>query len=145
MEYARFMDFIKRIPDWGIDLIVAVALAGIAIAVERLTQGRIDNPEILGVVGGGSFLLLRIGAVLAKAGRTLGCLYGFVITWILPCAVVFYFLANPDYLNILRDSTPFFVYLGFVVIAIMGITFERVRQADERRFAAAKKSSPTAP
>lgn len=139
MEYARFMGFMKRIPDWGIDLIVAVMLAGIAVALERLTQGRIDNPEIVGVVGGGSFLLLRIGALLAKAGRTLGCLYGFVITWILPCAVVFYFLANPDYLNIIRDSTPFFVYLGFVVIAIMGITFERVRQADERRFATSKQ------
>jgi hypothetical protein len=67
-----------------------------------------------------------------------------VITWILPCAVVLYFLTNPDYLNVIRDSTPFFVYLGFVVIAIMGITFERVRQADEKRFAAAKKSPPTA-
>lgn len=143
MHYAQFMDFIKRTPAWGIDLIVALGLAGIAIALERFTEGRIDNRDVFLVVGGGGFLLLRIGAILAKAGRTLGCLYGFVITWILPCAVVLYFLANPDYLNIIRDSTPFFVYLGFAVIAIMAITFERVRQADERRFTAAAKSPPT--
>jgi hypothetical protein len=136
------MDFIKRIPAWVVDLIIALILAGIAIAIERFTQGRIDNRDVFLVVGGGSFILLRIGAVLAKAGRTLGCLFGFVITWILPCAVVLYFLANADYLNVIRDSTPFFVYLGFIVIAIMGITFERVRQADEKRFAAVKKSPP---
>ncbi len=143
MHYVRcMMNSMNRIPGWGIDLMMALALAGLAIAVERLTEGRIDNRDVVLVVGGGGFLLLRIGALLAQAGRTLGCLYGFVITWILPCAVVLYFLANPDYLNIIRDSTPFFVYLGFVVIAIMAITFERVRQADERRFAAAAKSSP---
>jgi hypothetical protein len=139
------MDFIKRIPGWVLDLVIALVLAGIAVALERLTQGRIGSPEVFSVVGGSSFLLLRGGAVLAKAGRTLGCLYGFVITWILPCAVVIYFIANPDYLNIIRDSTPFFVYLGFVVIAIMGITFERVRQEDERRFAAAAQKQPPTP
>lgn len=135
------MNFLKRIPGWAIDVVVALLLAGMAIAIERFTEGRIDNQHVLLIVGGGGFLLLRIGAILARAGRTLGCLFGFVITWILPCAVVLYFLATPDSLNIIRDSTPFFVYLGFVVIAIMGITFERVRQADERRFAAAKESS----
>lgn len=133
------MDSIKRIPAWVVDVTVALLFAGIAVAIERFTQGRIDTPEIIGVVGGGSFILLRGGAILAQAGRTLGCLYGFVITWILPCAVVLYFVLNPGYMNIIRDSTPFFVYLGFVAIAIMGITFERVRQADERRFAAAAK------
>jgi hypothetical protein len=122
-----------------VDALVAALLAAIAVAVERATQGRIDNRDVVLVVGVGGFVLLRVGAVLARAGRTLGCLYAFAVSWVLPCAVLLFFVANPGLSNIIRDSTPFFVLLGFVAIAIMAITFERVRREDERRFAANKK------
>lgn len=132
---------LNRLPAWLFDLVVALLMVALAITVERATQGRLDNRDIALSVGVGGFLLLRLGALLANAGRTLGCMYAFAITWLLPCAVVLYFVANRNLVNIIRDSAPFFVLLGFLLIAIMGITFERIRRADERRFAATQTKS----
>lgn len=131
------MDAVRRMPMWGIDLILAIVMAAVAVGVERVTQGRIDTNNVIIVVGLGSFLLLQMGAGLARRGRTLGCLFTFGITWLLPCAVALVFATNSDISHIVRDSTPFFVLLGFLLIIIMTITLERIRRADERRFARA--------
>ncbi len=118
------------------DLLVALLLAGVGLLVERVTQGRLWSESILLWVGGGSFVLLRVGARLAQAGRTLGCGFVVVITWLLPCIALLYMVINPTMQRVVRDSTPFFAYLGVVLILIMVVTFERLRLADERRHAA---------
>ncbi len=115
------------------DGLMALMLAGIGIVVERQTQGRLFTETIVLWVGIGSFVLLRSGAVLARAGRTLGCGFVFTITWLLPCAVLLYMMTSTNLQRVMRDSFPFFIYLGFVLIFIMLVTFERLRLADEAR------------
>lgn len=123
----------RALPAWAVDIAMALVLAGMGLMVERLTQGRLFTETILLWVGGGSFVLLRLGARLARAGRTLGCGFAFLITWLLPCVLVLYMMANSGLQRVVRDSPPFFLYLGLVLILIMLLTFERVRQADVAR------------
>lgn len=125
----------RTIPGWLIDAGLAVVLALVALAVERWSEGRLFTRDVLLWVGGGSFLLLRLGDLFARAGRTLGCLFVFAMTWLLPCAVALYFTLVPARRAVLRDSLAFFVLLGFVIILIMVVTFERMRVADVARFA----------
>lgn len=132
------MNVTKKLPSWLIDGVVAALLVVIALVVERQTQGRLFTSQIVLSVGGGSFVLLRLGAGFARAGRTLGCLFAFAITWVLPCSAALFLSVNPDTQSMLRDSGPFFMLLGFFLILIMLITFERVRIEDQARFALAK-------
>ena len=124
----------RSIPSWLVDALVAVVLFVIALVVERQTDGRLFTSQILLSVGTGSFILLRLGAAFARAGRTLGCLFVFAITWVLPCSAALFLSVNPDTRTMLRDSGPFFILLGIFLILIMLITFERLRMADEARF-----------
>jgi hypothetical protein len=124
----------RPIPGWLADLLLALALVGIAIAVERQTQGRLANETIALWTGLGSFILLRVGATLARAGRELGCLFVFAMTWLLPCASVLYLAINRRMTATVRDSLSFFFLLGFFIILIMIITFERIRRADATRY-----------
>ena len=124
----------RSIPSWLLDALVAVVLFVIALLVERQTDGRLFTSQILLSVGTGSFILLRLGAAFARAGRTLGCLFVFAITWVLPCSAALFLSVNPDTRTMLRDSGPFFILLGIFLILIMLITFERLRMADEARF-----------
>ncbi len=124
----------RSIPSWLVDALVAVVLFVIALVVERQTDGRLFTSQILLSVGTGSFILLRLGAAFARAGRTLGCLFVFAITWVLPCSAALFLSVNPDTRAMLRDSGPFFILLGIFLILIMLITFERLRMADEARF-----------
>jgi hypothetical protein len=119
---------------WVVDGLLALALAVIAITLERQTQGRIASQTVALWVGGGSFVLLRVGAALARAGRTLGCLFVFTITWLLPCAVLLYIASSTPLKAMVRDSLPLFVLLGFILIFIMVVTFERIRVADVARY-----------
>lgn len=123
----------KQFPGWLVDLLLALLLAGVGLLIERLTDGRLWTATILWWVGGGSFLLLRLGARLAQAGRTLGCAFVLGITWLLPCVTLLYMMSNDHLQRVVRDSTPFFAFLGFVLILVMLVTFERLRLADERR------------
>ncbi len=118
-----------------LDLLLASLLAAVAVALERTTQGRVATESILLWVGVGFFAALRIGAVLARAGRTLGCGYVFLLTWVLPCVLLLYLIASSDMQRVVRDSVPLFVLLGLYLIVVMVVTFERLRLADERRAA----------
>lgn len=131
----------RSVPAWLVDLMVAIFLTAVAYGVERATEGRLFTRDLVFWVGGGSFLLLRLGATLARAGRTLGCLYVFAITWLLPCSAALFLTADSDWRAMLRDSSPLFIALGFFLILIMLITFERLRLADEARFAAGPRES----
>lgn len=122
-----------RLPAWLVDLLLALLLVGLGVGVERLSQGRLANESIALWVGGGSFLLLRLGAKLAQAGRTLGCLFAFAITWLLPCLAVLYLASSNEAARIVRDSTTFFLMLGVFLIMIMVVTLERLRRADAQR------------
>ena len=122
------------LPGWLIDALLAALLVGIALIVERLTEGRLFTSTIVLSVGIGSFVLLRLGAAFAQVGRTVGCLFVFAMTWVLPCAAAFFFTINPDRGAIVRDSLPFFTVVGFFLIVIMLVTFERLRLADVARF-----------
>jgi hypothetical protein len=124
----------RSIPGWLVDLLIALALVGIAIVVERQTQGRLGNDTIALFVGLGTLLLLRLGATLAQAGREMGCLFVFAITWVLPCASVLYVASSARLAAMVRDSLAFFTLLGFFLILIMIVTFERIRRADEARY-----------
>lgn len=122
-----------RFPGWLRDLLLAVVALALGVAIERATEGRLFTGTIVLWLGLGSFLLLRVGAALAARGRTLGCGFVFAITWVLPCAALLYMMANPSLQRVVRDSPTFFLYLGFVLIGIMVVTFERLRIADEKR------------
>ncbi|MBA3532523.1 MAG: hypothetical protein H0T73_11420, partial [Ardenticatenales bacterium] len=76
------------IPGWLLDGLIALLLVGIAVAIERQTQGRVSNESIALWVGGGTLLLLRLGNAVAQKGRGLGCAFVFAITWLLPCISV---------------------------------------------------------
>lgn len=136
---------IRSMPSWLVDVLVALLLFVIAFAVERQTEGRLFASQMFPIVAGGSFVLLRLGSFFAGIGREIGCLFVFAMTWVLPCAGAFFLSINPDIRAIIRDSWSFFILLGFFLILIMLITFERLRLADETRFkqkqqsAAAKK------
>lgn len=125
-------------PRWALDIGIAIALTLVGIAVERWTQGRLFDSQIAWIVGGGSFLLLRVGDGLARRGRTLGCLFLVALTWLLPCSAALFFSVVPSVRHIPRDSMPFFALLGLFLIVIMVITLERLRLADEARFATVK-------
>lgn len=124
----------ERLPAWALDIGVALLLAAVGLGVERLTEGRLFTESILLWVGGGTFVLLRLGARLAQMGRTLGCGFVFLITWLLPCVLLLYMISNSHLQRVIRDSPAFFLYLGLVLILIMLLTFERVRQADVARY-----------
>jgi hypothetical protein len=123
-----------RAPAWLVDGLIALVLAAVAITLERQTQGRIASETVALWVGGGSFALLRAGATLARAGRTLGCLFVFGITWLLPCAALLYIASSLRMKVLVRDSLPLFVLLGLILILIMVVTFERIRVADIARY-----------
>lgn len=120
----------NRLPAWTIDLLVAGALLLLAVGVERLTQGRIANETLALWIGGGMFVLLRLGATLARAGRTLGCLFTLGATWLIPCLAVGALVSSSEAQRIVRDSLPLFLLLGGYLIAFLAITFERLRRYD---------------
>jgi len=122
------------LPSWLIDALLAALLVGIALIVERFTEGRLFTSTIVLSVGIGTFVLLRLGGAFAQVGRTVGCLFVFAMTWVLPCAAALFFTVHPDRRAIVRDSLPFFTLVGFFLILIMLITFERLRLADVARF-----------
>ncbi len=120
----------SRLPGWLLDAVLTALMVAVAIAVERWTQGRIANTSLVLWVGGVFFLLLRLGAWLARLGRTLGCLFGFLVTWLLPCGAVGYIVLSSDRVATVRDSLPLFMLLGGYLIVVMAVTFERVRAHD---------------
>lgn len=122
-----------RLPSWFIDLVVAAALAALAAAVERATQGRLSTGSVLAGVGLGLFLLLRVGALLARAGRTLGCGFAFLVAWLLPCIGLGFIVGSTGAQRVARDSLPLFLLAGVYLIAVMALTFERVRVHDVAR------------
>lgn len=115
---------------WVFDGILAALMVAVAIGVERWTQGRIANTTLVVWVGSVYFLLLRLGAWLARLGRTLGCLFGFAVTWLLPCGVVGYIALSGDRMARVRDSLPLFILLGVYLVIVMAVTLERVRAHD---------------
>jgi hypothetical protein len=119
-----------RVPGWVVDVGIAAGLALLAIVVERLTEGRLANEWLVLWVGGGMFVLLRVGAVLARAGRTLGCLFAFLATWLIPCVTVLVMTTSSDVQRVIRDSLPLFLMLGGYLVAFMAITLERMRRYD---------------
>ncbi len=123
----------RRIPGWVLDAVLAALMVAAAVAVERWTQGRIANTTLIVWVGGLYFLLLRLGAGLARMGRTLGCLFGFLVTWLLPCGAVGYIALSSDRMAAVRDSLPLFVLLGGYLVVVMAVTFERMRALDAAR------------
>lgn len=125
---------IRSMPSWLVDALVALFLFVIAFVVERQTEGRLFASEMFAIVTGGSFVLLRLGSFFGGVGREVGCLFVFAITWVLPCAGGFFLAINPDTRAVIQDSRSFFMLLGFFLILIMVITFERLRLADEARF-----------
>lgn len=127
--------FRRTPPRWLMDAGIALILALVGIAIERWTEGRLASDDIALWVGAGSFLLLRVGDGLVRQGRTLGCLFLVTLTWLLPCSTALFFAAVPRVRNMPRDSMPFFALLGLFLIVIMVITLERLRLADEARFA----------
>jgi hypothetical protein len=127
--------FVNRsIPGWLVDVLITGLLVTVAVVAERQTQGRIASSTIVLWIGSGSFLALRVGAVLARAGRTLGCGFVFALTWLLPCSTALFFTLDGTRRAVVRDSPAFFVLLGVFVILIMVVTFERIRVADAARY-----------
>lgn len=125
---------IRSMPSWLLDILVALILFVIAFVVERQTEGRLFAREMFMIVTGGSFVLLRLGHFFAGVGREVGCLFVFAMTWVLPCAGALFLVVNPDTRAVIQDSSSFFMLLGFFLILIMVITFERLRLMDEARF-----------
>jgi hypothetical protein len=127
-------------PGWLVDIAVAALLALVAVAIERQTQGRLASGDVAASVGAGAFFLLRGGSVMARSGRTLGCGFVFLMTWLLPCTLVLIMAGSPDLQLMVRNSVPLFAALGLFLLLIMVITFERIRLADVARFGAAQRS-----
>ncbi len=134
----------KTIPSWAIDAGIALLLAFVSYVAERVTQGQLftDYIYLVVTVALGVFVLLRGGNLFAKAGTTLGCLYVFAITWILPCSTALIITGVPRFRDAVQNSPAFFVLAGFYLLAIMGITFERMRRNDERRVKRAAATTP---
>ncbi|MDQ7028903.1 MAG: hypothetical protein Q9O62_03560 [Ardenticatenia bacterium] len=122
-----------RMPGWLQDALLAALMVVVAVVVERWTQGRVANSTIVVWVGGLYFVLLRLGAWLARMGRTLGCLFGFGVTWLLPCGAVAYVALSGDRVATVRDSLPLFILLGVFLVVVMTITLARVRAHDMSR------------
>lgn len=133
---------IRSMPSWLVDALVAGILFVIAFVVERQTEGRLFASQMFAIVGGGSFVLLRLGYFFAGVGREVGCLFVFAMTWVLPCGAAFFLSINPDTRSMIQDSSSFFMLLGFFLILIMVITFERLRLAGLQRFKSIKESEP---
>ncbi|HBY93119.1 MAG: hypothetical protein M5U01_27430 [Ardenticatenaceae bacterium] len=125
-----------RLPSWLIDLLVAAALAALAAFLERMTEGRIATTSILLWVGGGLFVLLRIGALLAQMGRTLGCGFAFLVAWVIPCIGLGLLVASSEVQRVVRDSLALFLLIGVYLLVVMGLTFERVRVHDTAQLSA---------
>jgi EamA domain-containing membrane protein RarD len=125
-----------RLPSWLIDLLIAAGLAVIAVTIERATQGRLSTVSVLLSVGLGLFLLLRIGAILARAGRTLGCGFAFLVVWLVPCIGLGLLVGSSEVQRVMRDSLPLFLLIGVYLLVVMGLTFERVRVHDTARLEA---------
>jgi hypothetical protein len=134
---------IQRLPGWMVDGLMAALFALVAVVVERQTEGRLATSTIALWIGVGSFLLLRLGAGFARAGRTLGCGFVFALTWLLPCVVALSFSLDANRRAIVRDSPLFFILSGIFVILIMVLTFERIRLADVARFAGLQAKLPS--
>lgn len=130
-------------PGWLLDLGIALLLGGGALLLERLTEGRLPSRDVFLFVGAGTFLLLRAGARLARAGRTLGCLFVGGVTWLLPCAGALFLTVDGDRRAIVRDSLPLFMVVALFLILVMVLTFERMRVADERRHARSTGAAPS--
>lgn len=126
---------ITPLPGWALDVIITVAMIVVAVTLERLTAGRLSTTNVVLLVGIFYFVLLRLGAVFARVGRTFGCGFAFLITWLLPCGLVGWLAASTDQQVTVRDSLPLFVLLGAYLIVVMGITFERTRIHDTARLA----------
>lgn len=125
---------VAALPGWALDALLALLLVAAGIVLERITQGRVANESIALFVGLGSFGLLRLGALFGAVGRTVGCLFVFALTWVLPCAGFIYMTTDRTMQRVVRDSVPLFLYLGLVLIIIMLVTFERMRLADVTRY-----------
>lgn len=125
---------VRKVPGWLLDLAVSIVLAIIAVVIERATEGRLSTSQVASVTWAGSFLFLRAGATLARAGRTLGCLFVFFLTWLMPCFALVGLAISPEWQRVVRDSTPLFAASGLFLILIMVMTFERMRLADQARF-----------
>lgn len=115
------------------DVLVAAGLAVLAAVVERVTQGRLATTSVLLWIGLGFFVLLRLGALLARAGRTLGCGFAFLVVWLLPCLGLALLVSSGEVQRVIRDSLPLFLLIGVYLLVVMGLTFERVRVHDTAR------------
>ncbi|KPL89253.1 hypothetical protein [Ardenticatena maritima] len=124
----------RQVPGWLIDLLLVAGMIALSIAVERATQGRIANTSIIVWVGAVYFVLLRVGAFLARVGQTLGCLGALVMAWVLPCGFVGWLALSPDRQAMARDSIYLFALQGVFIIIVMWMTFERIRYHDQQRF-----------
>lgn len=125
-----------QLPSWFIDILVAAALATLSVIVERATEGRLATTSVFLWVGVGIFVLLRIGAVLARRGRTLGCGFAFVVVWLIPCIGLGLLVSSSEVQRVIRDSLPLFLLIGVYLLVVMGLTFERVRVHDTARLLA---------
>lgn len=126
---------ITSLPGWALDAIITAVLILGAVALERFTAGRLPTTTVVLVVGIVYFVLLRLGAVFARVGRTFGCGFAFLITWLLPCGLVGWLVSSTDRQVMVRDSLPLFILLGAYLIVVMGITFERTRIHDTAKLA----------
>lgn len=125
-----------RFPDWLVDLLLTAAMIVLAVGLERSTGGRLSTRSIVVAVGFVYFLLLRAGAVLARVGRTFGCGFAFLITWLLPCGIMLWLVSSTERQMMVRDSLPFFILTGAYLLVVMGVTFERTRIHDSAGVAA---------
>lgn len=126
---------ITSLPGWILDAVITVAMIIVAVALERATAGRLSTTSVVLLVGIFYFVLLRLGAVFARVGRTFGCGFAFLITWLLPCALVGWLAISTSRQMMVRDSLPLFILLGGYLIVVMGLTFERTRIHDTARLA----------
>lgn len=126
---------ITSLPGWALDIVVTAAMIVVAVVLERATAGRLSTTNVVLIVGIFYFVLLRFGAVFARIGRTFGCGFAFLITWLLPCGIVGWLTVSTSRQMMVRDSLPLFILLGAYLIVVMGITFERTRIHDTARLA----------
>lgn len=126
---------ITALPGWALDLLITGVLIVVAVALERVTAGRLATTTVTVIVGLVYFSLLRLGAVFARIGRTFGCGFAFLITWLLPCALVAWLAASSRRQMMVRDSLPLFILLGAYLVIVMAVTFERTRIHDTAQLA----------
>lgn len=126
---------ITPLPSWALDVLITAGMIVVAVALERVTAGRLSTTNVVLIVGIFYFVLLRLGAIFARVGRTFGCGFAFLITWLLPCGIVGWLAVSTSRQMMVRDSLPLFILLGAYLIVVMGVTFERTRIHDTARLA----------